>query len=88
MTLRAFKNLPLVQRFLFMLVNWREQIFDHAAGAGLDLDGDSHAGGEVDEAVVDLHLGLVEGDLGHVDELLALGLAGFILSAGLLLVFR
>ena len=42
--------------------NRREQIVDDPTRAGLDLDGDGHAGREVEQLVVDLHAGLIERD--------------------------
>ena len=41
------------------------------AVAGFDFGGDGHAGGEGDEAVVDLHLRFVKLNARGVDELLA-----------------
>ena len=50
--------------------------------AGFDFGGDGHAGGEGDDAVVDLHLRLVELDAGGVDKLLPFGFAGVIFASG------
>src|SRR5262249_11899685 len=39
---------------------WREQIADDRARAGLDLDRDGHAGREIDDVAVDLHTRAVQ----------------------------
>jgi hypothetical protein len=56
----AAVSLSFSERLLFVAEYGGEQIIDDLAGTGLDLDGDGHAGGEVDEIVVDLHLRLAE----------------------------
>ena len=54
----------------------RKQVADDGARASLELDRDSHAGREVDEIVVDLHLGAVKRHPRGVDKLLSPRLAG------------
>lgn len=54
----------------------RRQIFDDAAPAGLDLDGDRHPQREADGLVLDLHLRAVERDARGIDQFLSLRLAG------------
>jgi len=38
----------------------REEIAQNTTGAGLDLDGDCHAGRQVDGLVLDLHARVIE----------------------------
>lgn len=53
-------RLPLPQRFLLVLCQRREKIADDRARAGLDLDRHRHAGTELDELVLHLHVRAVE----------------------------
>ena len=61
---------PVAQAFVAIFEQRREQILDHPPRAGLDLDRHRHAGREVDHAVLDLHLRLVERDARGIDQLL------------------
>src|ERR1700689_3270760 len=56
---------------------WRQQIAEDRARAGLDFDGDGHSGGQVDELVVDLHLRTIERNPRGEIKLLTFRLAGF-----------
>ena len=67
---------PLPQAFLLVAQQRRQQIFDHPPLPGLDFNRDRHARRQLDHASLDLDPGRVQRDLGRVDELLALRLAG------------
>jgi hypothetical protein len=63
---RFDRSSPLAQTLLGVAQNGREQIIDDPPRAGPDLDRDGHARREIDQFVVDLHLGLVERHAGRV----------------------
>src|SRR5215831_5613060 len=69
-------TLSLAQALLLVSQQWRQQKFDDAPRAGLDLDRDRHSGRQVDEAIVDLHLCLVKRYARRVEKLLTLRFAG------------
>ena len=70
---------PLAQAVVPVSQQGREQVADDTARAGLDLDGHRHAGRQIDQLVVDLHLRAVERDARRIDQLLARRLArGFV----------
>jgi hypothetical protein len=72
---------PLVHGLVLVLEDRREQVAEHAALPGLDLDRHRHARAEVDEVVVDLHLGAIERDARGIGELLAFGLTAGVVRA-------
>ena len=49
-------SLSLPQTFLLVAQQRRQQEFDHSTLAGLNLGGHRHAGRQIDEAPIDLHL--------------------------------
>ena len=77
-----------MQCFLAVLEQWREEIFDHTSCACFNLHSNGHAGGEVDQAIIDLHLCFVECNAGYIDQLLTFGLAGFVFGTGFFLVLQ
>lgn len=56
----------------------RQQIRDHGARAGLDFDSYGHPGREIGNRVIGQDLRLIERDASGLDELLASGLAAFV----------
>ena len=60
----------------------RQEVGDDPLGAGLDLDGHRHAGRERHIPAVDRHRGAVERDVGGIDQLMALRLAGAVGTLG------
>src|SRR5947207_6453043 len=70
--------LPLVQDFLSVAEQGRNEIAQDAARASLDLHRYRHARRQIDETIVDLHLRAVERDARALVQLLTLGLAAVV----------
>jgi len=69
--------LSLPQTLVLVSQERRHQIFDQAPRTGLDLDGDGHAGGQIDHPALDLKLRPIERDARRIHKFLALRLACF-----------
>jgi len=65
---------------MHVLLDGGEEVGDDMARTGLNLNRHGHAGREVNHAVVNLHLRLIEAHTGGVDKLLPFGLTRLILS--------
>src|SRR6185312_13868601 len=66
---------PLPQALLLIAQHRRQEVFDHAARSGLDLDRDGHARRQIDHSPVYVDPGRLHRDLGRIDEFLALRFA-------------
>src|SRR5499427_10539110 len=79
---------PLVQAFLLVSQQRRQQVRDHPLRAGFDLRGYSHAWAERDLLAFDLHAGAVEREVCSVNQLVTRGLAGTVRCRGFLVGCR
>lgn len=74
-------SLSFPERLLPVSCKRREKVADDSARAGLDLDRHRHAGAELDELVLHLHVRAVERDVRRIFQLLAFWLAAALCRA-------